>query len=92
MSKFKRFYGGLAGVVIAAILLCMPLHSVSAQYGSDAYGTCAYGESCQVASPDEDLSNTGDNRELFIYGALILLGVGAITNTIRRKRKYTLKT
>ncbi len=100
MSKHRRFKELLSGLIVAVFLSITVLQiPVAAQYGSDSYGACAYGETCAVATTDNanddaasDLSNTGENQKLFLYGALILIGAAVVTYTIKRKRSYKLKS
>ncbi len=98
MSKHRRFKQLVRVFVATAFIFVAFLQvPVAAQYGSDSYGACAYGETCAVATTNDaaddaasDLSNTGENQKLFLYGALILIGAAVVAYTIKRKRQYKL--
>ena len=103
MSKHMRISRVLTSVFTALLIVFVaPAISLAAPYGSDSYGECAYNEGCAATSTDGEtdgdtnshghLSDTGENQKFFVYGALILIGVGAIIYTIKRKRSYKLKT
>lgn len=98
MSKHSRFKQLITSVFAAVLVSVAVVQApVSAQYSSDSYGACAYGETCAVATTDDttdntasDLSNTGENQRLFFYGALILIGAAVVAYTMKRKRHYKL--
>ena len=95
MSKHVRYRKLLASGLIAFIALFASPNLVSAApYGADGYGDCNFSEGCAevsattTAANSDDLSDTGENQKLLLYGALVLIGVGVIVYTIRRKRNY----
>lgn len=97
MSKHVRFRKLLASGLIAFIaLFAMPSLVSAAPYGANGYGDCNFSEGCAevatttTAASSDDLSDTGENQKLLLYGALVLVGVGVILYTIRRKRHYKL--
>ncbi len=90
-SHLKQLISGFFAVVFVFVALLQT--PTFAQYNSDSYGACAYGEACAVATVDDssdDLSDTGDNQKILLYGALVLVGIGIVVYTIRRKRQYKL--
>lgn len=96
MSKHIRVRKLLASVLIAFLALFTVPNVVSAApYGANGYGDCKFSEGCAevtttTASTSDDLSDTGENQRMLLYGALVLVGVGVIIYTIRRKRHYKL--
>ena len=91
-------------VVMSLFFATMMPAAVGAQaYGESTYGDCNYSEGCDDTTPtggtgsdtdgsggSGDLSDTGDNQRLLIFGGLILAGAGLVGYSLKRKRAYRL--
>lgn len=87
LTKHKNFVSAAITTLLLLFVAFVPVQAVYSQaYGEGSYGECGYDEGCD-AEQDEDLSDTGDARDVLIYAGLILLGGAVVVYTIRHRKR-----